>query len=155
MRVTSLRTLALATVLFGAACNEEPLAINDPDEGVTGTWTFIVDVTVANDACEGEEFAPHDTSQVSVVQVGDSVTASGPWGSTSGSETLAGNRSGNIVTISGAYAEDGGTTIATHTLTVSAGDQQMNGAEDWSWIGPNSSSCPAGEAIVTATRNPS
>ena len=51
--------------------------------------------------------------------------------------------------------EDGGNTITTHTLTVSAGDPQMNGAEDWSRIGPNNSSCPAGEAIVTATRNPS
>lgn len=153
MQVMTFRSLTLVTVLCGAACNEEPLAVNDPNEGVTGTWTFIVDVTVANDACAGEEDDPIDITQVSVVQVGDSVTATGPWGSTSGSETLAGNRSGNVVTLSGAYAEDGGTTITTHTLTVSAGDQEMNGIENWSWLGPNNSSCPAGEAVVTATRN--
>ena len=152
MRVTTPHALAMATVVAFAACGNEPLVPDDPNEGLTGTWTFIIDVTVANGICAGEESAPHDTSQVSVVQVGDSVTATGPWGSTSGSETLAGSRNGNVVILVGAYDEDGGTTVTTHTLNVTGADVGMNGTEDWEWFGPGGP-CAGGRATVQATKN--
>ena len=132
-------------------CNNQPL---EPDGtgGITGQWTFLVDVTVATGVCAGEETAPVDTSTVSVVQAGDSVSATGPWGSTSGSETLRGIRSGNTVTFGGIYAEDGGTTTASHSLTITGDDEAMSGVENWSWNGPGGS-CGGSQSNVTATRN--
>lgn len=115
----------LVGVLGG--CNQEPL-VPDGTGGITGEWTFLIDVTVATGACADEEAAPVDTSIVSVVQAGDSVSATGPWGSTSGSETLRGTRSGDVVTFFGIYEEDGGATTATYNLTATDADETMTGS---------------------------
>jgi len=110
-------------------------------------------VTIANGACDDEENDGDGTlSTVAIVQVGDSVSATGPWGSTSGSETLRGTRSGNAVSFSGAYEEDGGFTVATHNLTVTDADSRMAGLEFWTWSGPEGL-CEGSQSDVTATRN--
>lgn len=108
-RMSGVMWSAFLTLATLGGCDNQPL---EPDGtgGITGQWTFIIDVTVATGACAGEELAPVDTSTVSIVQAGDSVSATGPWGSTSGNETLLGLRSGNAVTFGGIYAEDGGLT---------------------------------------------
>jgi hypothetical protein len=134
-----------------AGCNNSPLVPNGTG-GITGQWTFMIDVTVATGVCAGDELDPVATSVVSIVQAGDSVSATGPWGSTSGSETLIGLRSGNTVTVGGLYAEDGGLTTASYTLTVTGSDDAMSGIESWSWSGPGGS-CPGSQSSVTATKN--
>ena len=47
--------LALAFLL--TACSDDPTDIPD-GIGITGTWTFVVDVTTALGGCAGEENDP-------------------------------------------------------------------------------------------------
>ena len=55
-----------------------------------------------------------------------------------------------ILTASGEYPEDGGTTITSFKLYVNS-TSDLSGDEDWSWRGVTGS-CPDGKSAVTATR---
>jgi hypothetical protein len=79
------------------------------------------------------------------------VTISGPFGD-SGPQNLNGNLTSGVVSVGGSYPEDGGTTTATHTLTVAPDEQSMSGTEAWSWTGPGGS-CPESASDVDLTRN--
>jgi hypothetical protein len=141
---------AIAALVGATACNSN--SVSPGDDELSGSWTFVIDVTTATGVCAGEELAPVDVSIATIAHSGASVSITGPWGSTSGSETLNGNLTGDVVSVGGSYAEDGGTTTATHTLTVSSDRNSMSGTEAWSWIGPGGS-CPGSAPTVTATRN--
>ncbi len=145
-----MRSLMCALVSVSTlGCSED---LVDPEaDGLSGSWTMVVDVTVATGACVGEELAPLDTLVVTLLQQGNSVTISGAFGD-AGPQNLNGNLTAGVVTVGGSYPEDGGTTTATHTLTVASDERSMDGTEAWSWTGPGGS-CPGSASIVTAVKN--
>jgi len=121
-----------------------------PDgEGVTGSWTFTVDVTTTTGVCAGEENDPVESVGVSIIQAGSNVQALSTWFSDNGSHTFLGTRNGNTVTFSGSYQEEGALLEATYELTVSGDENSMTGTETWDWNGE----CANSESDVTATRN--
>jgi hypothetical protein len=121
---------------------------------LNGNWSFTIDVTAADGVCAGEENSPPatDTITVTEAQSGDpyvtNVTMSGFLGNPS--NVLTGTRTGSIITVSGSYPEDGGTTTTTHNL-YATGESALVGEEIWSWSGPGGD-CPNGRADVTAVR---
>ncbi len=149
MNVAALtRPLAVVTIsLLFSACGD---GVTQPDgEGVTGTWTFIVDVTTETGACTGEEDDPAGSAQVALVQSGTMVQATSEFFSDGGSHTFTGTRSGDQITVAGSYQEEGALLEATYTLTVAPDENSMTGTEEWDW----NSQCPGSVSDVTATRN--
>lgn len=138
-------TLALATVATG--CGEEMV---QPDgAGITGSWTFTVQVDTATGACAGKENDPAEDAQVSILEAGGNVQALSTWFSDGGNHTFVGLRTGNTVVFSGSYQEEGELLTATYNLTVSSDENSMTGTEEWDWNGQ----CPESMSDVTATRN--
>ncbi len=121
---------------------------------LNGTWNYTIDVTAADGVCAGQENNPPSTDAITVTetQSGDpyvtNVTMSGFLGDPS--KVLTGTRTGSIITVSGSYPEDGGTTTTTHNLYATA-ESALVGEEIWSWSGPGGD-CPNGRAYVTAIR---
>lgn len=111
-------------------------------------------ITVANGVCAS------DVGEVATLPI--TITQSGtaaPWTLiASGFDGLPANtlngtlNAANLVTLSGSYPEDGGTTTATHQLTLTT-STSMSGTESWSWTGPGGT-CPNSQASVVATKNP-
>ena len=149
MRLVASRLATVVTFALTAfGCSDDPV---DPGAStLSGNWTMTVDVTVATGACAGEELEPVDTFKVSITQQGNSMTITGPFGD-AGTQNLNGNLTSGVVSVGGSYPEDGGTTTATHTLTVGKDENSMSGTEAWSWTGPGGS-CPGSASIVTAFR---
>ena len=148
MRIVVTRLATVATFALAAVgCSDDPVDVDDTS--LSGGWTMIVDVTAATGACAGEELEPVDTIQVNITQQGNSMTITGPFGD-AGSQNLNGNLTSGVVSVGGSYPEDGGTTTATHTLTVVSADS-MSGTEAWSWTGPGGS-CPGSTSDVAAFR---
>ncbi|MEZ4376916.1 MAG: hypothetical protein R3B35_01365 [Gemmatimonadales bacterium] len=111
-------------------------------------------VTAATGVC-APDVGEVTTLPITITQTGSSA----PWGlSATGfdglaSNTLAGTLSAtNQVTLSGSYPEDGGTTTASHQLTLTNATT-LTGTEFWSWSGPGGT-CPNSQASVMATKNP-
>ena len=143
------RRLSTTLFLLTAACGGSS---TDGDVGdgsdFEGFWQLTVDVTTTSGVCAGEELEPVEVIQALITQEGSVVTATAIWSSESGSVSLTGSRSGNEITFSGSYDEDGGTTITSYTLTI--GTNSLNGTEAWSWIGPDGT-CPTGASTVTGS----
>lgn len=122
--------------------------------GVSGAWSFTVDVTAADGVCAGEENAPPSTDTITITQTPTSdpnvftIAMAGFLGDPA--ITLNGTMTGANIVVAGSYPEDGGTTTSSHNLNVT-GPNTISGVETWSWIGPGGS-CPNGLAEVTATR---
>ena len=121
---------------------------------LNGTWNFTIDVTAADGICAGEENEPPSTDTITVTETQSSepyvsnVTMTGFLGDPS--NVLTGTRTGSIITVSGSYPEDQGTTTTTHNL-YATGENTIVGQETWSWSGPGGD-CPNGRADVTAVR---
>ena len=121
---------------------------------LNGTWNYTIDVTAADGVCAGDENDPPSTDAITVTetQSGDpyvtNVTMSGFLGDPS--NVLTGTRTGSIITVSGSFPEDGGTTTTTHNL-YATGENTIIGEETWSWSGPGGD-CPNGRANVSASR---
>ena len=127
---------------------------NVPDgDGITGTWEFGVDVTQAMGDCVGEEGDGVAFATVGIVEFesGD-VQATSRWFSDGGSHVFTGTRTGDSVTFSGSYTEEGGLLQATYDLTVNADETQMTGTESWTWA-RGAENCPNGLSTVVADRN--
>jgi hypothetical protein len=156
-RPLGLAALSLAVL---CACGGDDNNDNTPiTVDLNGSWTFAVDVTVANGVCAGEENAPVDPFAVSFLTVDPNadgtydVTVTGDFGDAGGS--IAGTvtgvpQTGDVIVLSGDIAEDGGTTRSTYTLTVKSATR-LEGTEDWSWSGTGGT-CTGGKSTVVVTR---
>ncbi len=121
----------------------------------SGVWSLTLAVTAADGACAGE--AGTSSTRDITVSVVESAAGGGRYDvSMSGflgdpTKQLSGRvTTWPEVVVSGSYAEDGGTTTATHTLTVDLPDH-VAGTEVWSWVGPGGT-CPNGRSTVTGVR---
>lgn len=131
---------ALATFVINVAANNN----------IAGTWSVAITVTLATQDCAGEE-GPSPAVLVTIGQTGSALTATGWLGNSS--IVLAGTiggENGNVVTISGSYPEDSGTTTATHTWTLTSAST-MSGTESWSWT-DGANGCPGSQATVVCNK---
>jgi hypothetical protein len=159
MRSHRLLTLVVSSFLLFACSdddNDEPVVVD-----LNGSWTFLVDVTVANGVCAGEEDATPEPFPVNFVVVdpnGDGtydVTVDGDFGDTDAGGTMSGTVTGvpevgDVIVLSGDVAEDGGITTSTYTLTVQSATR-LTGTEEWSWTGTGGT-CPDGQANVQVSK---
>jgi len=112
-----------------------PTHVFIPD--IAGQWQWNLTVTVANGVCAGEE-GVQPTYTVQITQDGDVVTISGflassPSTSICGNITLDNTIDKWVITFSGSYAEDGGTTTTNYRLVLNNTYDAMTGDEAWSW----------------------
>ena len=111
-------------------------------EGTTWSVTENVNAT----ACDGGIY--NDYYSVSVVsQSGNTLTVSTSAG------TFSGTFSGDQISWSGTYAQDGGMTTSTTSLTVNSVCSSLSGSAVWTWS-DGSTTC-SGTSQVTAIRNDS
>jgi hypothetical protein len=159
-------TAVLLAVLFLAtmsACGNS----DDPDEEVvdiSGPWVFTVDVTVAGGGCAGEEIDGPDDPSTELITVTVEPAAGQPGKvlvSMSGFLGEPGNvasvvrdsvRLNSIVTVSGEWPEDGGTTVSSFTLEVKSANL-MEGTEAWEFFFNGVKTCPNSASNVTAVRD--
>lgn len=115
-----------------------------------GTWNMVITVTVGGGDCAGEEGVYPGVS-VNITQAGSAVTVSGFLGDPG--NVLTGSVSGTndeVITISGSYPEDGGTTTATHIWTRTS-PTTMTGTESWSWT-DGILNCPGSQSTVVCNK---
>lgn len=123
-----------------------PGTITVPNIG--GQWQYNLTVVSANGDCAGEAGAT-DTGSMSISQSGNEITVSG-----FAAGSLTGSLNGRTqAEVSGSYAEDGGQTTQTSTLTFAdeIRPTRISITENWSWTG-HGESCPNGVSTATATR---
>ena len=144
-RIAAFPLLAALTLALPACGSTEPGDSGDGSD-FEGLYRLIVDVTVANGVCAGEELEPLDTLSALITQDGTVVAATAEWTDESGAVTLFGSRTGNQISFGGSYAEDGGTTTSQYTLNIAPGS--LNGTEGWSWTGAGGT-CILGQSTVT------
>ena len=124
----ALLATALASTLLCAACGGNDAASADPGEGaafdVAGAWN-VTEVQTSN--CVGEQQLT--TSYKAVVsQNGDKLSVKTPAG------TFAGTLDGGVVSWSGSYADDGGTTtIHGMELNLNSDASSFQGSSQWNW----------------------
>jgi fibronectin type 3 domain-containing protein len=104
---------------------------------VAGTWAITESLT---DNCPDPDV---DEWTATVTQNGTSVTVSG------GGVSRSGTLNGNVLTWSGSYLEDGGTTTVS-SLTLTFSGDTVTGNATWSWT-DGSSSC-SGTSAITGIR---
>ena len=117
-----------------------------PPQSIAGVWTVVVTVTREEGVCSGELGVPftdmvtitEDAGVLSVVGSGGLLTWEGTW-------------DGEVGEFGGTRAEDGGTTTAFFSMTLSEDGNALTGFEEWTWLGPGGF-CPNGESDVTAVR---
>jgi type 1 fimbria pilin len=154
--------LAVLVLATSSACGNS----DDPDEDVvdiSGTWEFTVDVTVAGGGCEGEEVDGPDDPSTELITVTVEPAAGQPGRvlvSMSGFLGVPANvasvvrdsvRLNSIVTVSGEWPEDGGTTVSSFTLEVKSEDL-MEGTEAWEFFFDGAKTCPNSASDVTAVK---
>lgn len=115
---------------------------------ISGTWTFLIDVTEATGACDGEEGDRVDPDTVTIAQEGNVLTVTGLNGE---DPAWVGEILGNDVIFNGERNEDSGRTIASFIMTVDDAATVMSGIEEWTWSGPGGS-CPGSLSEVSAER---
>jgi hypothetical protein len=155
--------LVLPLLVF--ACSSSPTSNNNPPPPppppanipqaatLNGSWSLTILVTTATGACLGEA-GQQSTESVNFSVSGSSapyqVTASGFLGV--GGNVLTGTLNAQgLITISGSYPEEGGTTTATHTLQRTS-DTAMGGVEAWNWNDGQGGTCPGSTATVTGIK---
>lgn len=93
---------------------------------VSGTWT-VIETSGAN-TCEdpvGVEGLPYE---MTLTQVGSTLTVINPAG------TFTGTLTGDIISWTGSFLEEGGTTTLTGVaLTVDGTENNFSGSVDWTW----------------------
>jgi hypothetical protein len=145
--------LAMFSVTLLGCDDDDPTApdpFEDPVDPV-GTWTFNILVTEANGICDGEVgVASNEVITIATMDTEQpfDVSASGFLGVPT--NILTGTFDNNILTISGSYPEEDGTTTATHTLVATSANQ-MVGIETWNFQNTEGS-CPGSMSAVTASR---
>lgn len=122
----------------GNANNEN----TDPIGDLSGNWQVTGTESSSTPECDGVSFSTLAT----IVQSGNNISATGDDGS-----SLSGTITGNQVSFSGSYPEDGGTTIInSSTLTISTDCNQFSGNDSWSWT--NGVLSCSGTSTYTGTR---
>ncbi len=113
---------------------------------VSGHWYF--DVTNINSNCGSEQ------SWITYVIIEQSdCSLDTAWYEEAGVVKVPGSVTNDTVTIGpGDFPDDGGTTVATYTSTVSP-DGSMTGSESWTWSNSSGSYCYGGTGDLTATRS--
>jgi len=151
-RGMTLVMLALFTLPM-LGCGDDGLT--EPSEDPVdpaGTWILNVTVTDATGDCDGEEgISTPETITITITGGTEqpfNVSVSGFLGNPA--NVLTGTFDNNRLLISGSYAEDGGTTTATHDL-VATSDNRMVGDEAWGWT-DGILSCPGSTSTVRLTR---
>lgn len=136
-------TLTLFFALLLTACGGGGGATTAPIGDISGAWamTLITDAS----ACPVDT-SKTETPTVEITQSGSSATVIIP-----GEGTYTGSVSGNILTWSGSYPDDGGTVQTTVSLTIDASCNTMSGLANWTWSG-NGTSCQ-GTTQASGTRN--
>jgi hypothetical protein len=116
-----LTTLLCATLAVALACGDDDAPTGTTDLEVAGTWS-ITEVVSTSGACSSGT----DTYTATVTQSGTSITVN------IGGLTYGGTLSGNSLSWSGSYPEDGGTTTTSISLTF-ASNSSLSGSSSWSW----------------------
>jgi len=147
--------LALGTV---AGCKDDsgesmPVPTDEPVDPA-GVWTFSITVTKATQDCAGEE-GDSSSNPITITKTGSEppyeITASGFLGIST--NTLTGTFDDNVLTISGSYPEETGTTSPEHVL-IATSNNEMRGTETWNWTDSIGNQCPGSTSDVVATRVP-
>jgi hypothetical protein len=119
---------ALAILYIG--CNSSSsggAAVVNPEEyaDVSGTWQISEEV---NDSeCWGDDHTSYDNYQLSVTQSGNSITVTDQQ-----NNQFTGTVSGNSLSWSGSFQQDGGTlTITSMSLTITG--NTITGTANWTW----------------------
>jgi hypothetical protein len=158
-RIAGVLLAALVVATLSACGNSD-----DPDEDVvdiSGTWLFTIDVTVANGGCVGEENDDPGTDVITVTvepaegQPGKVlVSMSGFLGVPENVASVVRDsvRLNSIVTVSGEWPEDGGTTVSSFTLQVKSANL-MEGTEAWEFFFNGAKTCPNSASDVRAVRD--
>ncbi|MDH5445537.1 MAG: hypothetical protein OEY52_08255 [Gammaproteobacteria bacterium] len=100
--------------------------LSPPIGNISGTW-YVTDTIDARNCGEGQY---SESGSVYVAQSGNSVTV------TINGSKFTGTLSGNSLSWSGNYPEDGGTTSLSLSATVGANCDTLSGGSTWSWSGP-------------------
>ncbi|HYV98094.1 MAG TPA: hypothetical protein VE967_11610, partial [Gemmatimonadaceae bacterium] len=121
---SALGALSVAFAALSCGSDTSATATSDPVDPA-GVWNFSIVNTVTTGACAGEA-GDSSLDPITITKTGSrapySVTAKGFLGVQS--NVLTGTfSSSKKLTISGSYAEDGGTTTTTHTLTATTPDR--------------------------------
>lgn len=145
IRFTLLLCLLIASMLMGIhGCGGSDGGSNDShttNSDANGNWN-VTEVADETDCGEGTNTYLHTAI---ITQSGSSVTL------TLGGNSFVGNVSGNLLTWSGSYSEDGGTTTTSVRVTISSDGLSFTGSATWSWTS-GSSSC-SGTSQLTGTKN--
>jgi hypothetical protein len=151
-RPPSFTILALALFALGCGDDDDPVSPQPPSANLTGTWQFVVDITVETGICTGNN-EPTWQATVDIVQAENDVTATSDWNSVPGTgpHEFGGTLSGNQLVLDGSYPEGTGTTLALYELTVSENGNSMSGTETWTYVG-DEGTCSDSMSEITATR---
>ena len=115
---------------------------NPPIGDMSGTWQVTGTDTSSTAACDGVGFNVTAT----IVQSGSDLNVTGFRTS-----SLSGTISGNQMSFTGSYSEDGGTsTISKSILSITSDCNQFTGNDSWSWT-DGAFSC-SGTSTYTGTR---
>lgn len=117
-----------------------------PPQSIAGVWTVVVTVTREEGVCSGELGVPF-TDMVTITEEEGVLTVVG----LGGPNTWEGSWDGEVAEFGGMRPEDGGTTTAFFSMTLSEDGNALTGFEEWTWLGPGGF-CPNGESDVTAVR---
>jgi len=160
-RITGVLLAGLVAATMSACGNND-----DPEQDVvdiSGVWEFTIDVTVAGGGCVGEEVDGPDDPSTELITVTVEPAAGQPGRvlvSMSGFLGVPANvasvvrdsvRLNSIVTVSGEWPEDGGTTVSSFTLEVKSEDL-MEGTEAWEFFFDGAKTCPNSASDVTAVK---
>jgi len=137
-----LMILAILSACGGSDGGSTPNVTKPPVGDLSGKWQVTGLDSSTSLACNGINYAFTAT----IVQSGGNLTYAGDNGS-----SLSGTISGNTVSMSGSFPEDGGTTtVNSLTSTVAADCNQFTGNDSWSWT-DGVTSC-TGTSTFTGTR---
>ncbi len=111
------------------------------EANIAGKWTWS---RTDNSSCNGVSY---ESGTFTVTQNGSNISVYDAVAN----RTLTGTISGNTISFSGSFAEYGGTTNATATLTLSADKNSCSGGASWTWTGP-SKICTGTKTYTAFTR---
>jgi hypothetical protein len=123
---------------LSATCNN---CSPSTEANIAGKWTWS---RTDNNSCNGVSY---ESGTFTITQNGSNISLYDALAN----RTLTGTISGNTISFSGSFAEYGGTSNVTATLTLSADKNSCSGGASWTWTGP-SSICTGTKTYTAFTR---